>query len=231
VRHEHHGGVERLEVGLQPLQRGDVEVIRRLVEQQQVGIAGERARERGARQLAAGEGREVAVEVLVAEAEAVERGVDALAPGVAARMLQARLLARVGVHDGVIALGHPLLELAEPGLEGEEVAAAAEHVVAQGEVTVAGRALVVELDPRVLREGELPAVDGRLPGEHPQQRGLARAVPARERQAVAALELERDAPQQGRARHVLGEVRCDGDRHVITMVLLTRCAAPLRSCC
>ena len=34
----------------------DVEVVRRLVEQQQVGVAGERARERAARQLPAGEG-------------------------------------------------------------------------------------------------------------------------------------------------------------------------------
>ena len=46
------------EVALEPLERLDVEVVGRLVEQQQVGVAGQRAGQRGARQLAAGEGRE-----------------------------------------------------------------------------------------------------------------------------------------------------------------------------
>jgi hypothetical protein len=57
VSDEDDGRVEVDEVALQPLQRGDVEVVRRLVEQQQVGAGGERAGERGAGQLAAGEGR------------------------------------------------------------------------------------------------------------------------------------------------------------------------------
>ena len=77
VGHEHDRGVERLQVRLQPLERGDVEVVGRLVEQQQVGIAGQRPRQRGAGQLAAGERLQRAVEVLVAEAEPVQRRVDA----------------------------------------------------------------------------------------------------------------------------------------------------------
>ncbi len=211
VRHEHDRRVERLQVRLQPLERGDVEVVGRLVEQEQVGIARERAGQRRAGELPAGERGELPVQVLVAEAEAVEGRVDALAPVVAAGVLQAGLRARVRVHHGEVALGHLLLQLAQAGLEREEVAAAAEHVVAQGEVAVARRALVVELHADVLGEHELPAVHRRLPREHPQQRRLARAVAARERQPVAALELEGDAPEQGRARHVLGEVRCDRD--------------------
>src|SRR3954464_3530938 len=43
---------------LEPLERLDVEVVRRLVEQEQVGLGGERAGERGARERAAREGRE-----------------------------------------------------------------------------------------------------------------------------------------------------------------------------
>jgi len=39
VGDEHDRGVERDEVGLEPLERGDVEVVGRLVEQQQVGAA------------------------------------------------------------------------------------------------------------------------------------------------------------------------------------------------
>ena len=60
VRDEDDPGVERAELVLEPLEARDVEVVRRLVEEQQVGVAAERARERGARQLAAGERRRAA---------------------------------------------------------------------------------------------------------------------------------------------------------------------------
>ena len=63
MRDEDDRRVQAHEVALEPLERGDVEVVGRLVEQQQVGIAGERARERGARQLAAREAGEAAVEL------------------------------------------------------------------------------------------------------------------------------------------------------------------------
>jgi hypothetical protein len=55
VRDEDHRGVERLEVALQPLERGDVQVVGWLVEEQQVGIARERAGQRRASQLSTGE--------------------------------------------------------------------------------------------------------------------------------------------------------------------------------
>ena len=64
VRDEDHGRVERRQLALEPLEALDVEVVRRLVEQEQVGVAGERAAERGAGQLAARERRERPVEVV-----------------------------------------------------------------------------------------------------------------------------------------------------------------------
>ena len=79
------------ELLLEPLDRGHVEVVRRLVEQQQVGAARERACERRARQLAAGERVEAAVEVGVGEAEPAQDGGRAVAPVVAASVLEARL--------------------------------------------------------------------------------------------------------------------------------------------
>ena len=215
VGDEHDRGVERLQVRLQPLQRADVEVVRRLVEQQQVGVAGERARERGARQLAARERGERAIEVTVAEAEAMQRRVDALAPAVAARVLEARLRARVGVERGGVggAAGHRRLELREPLLDREQLLGAREHVVAQRERALARRALVVQRDARALAEGELAAVDRGLSGEHPQQRRLARAVAPGQRQSLPALEPERDAAQERLPHHVLGEVGGDDDGH------------------
>ena len=63
MRHEDDRGVDRLELALEPLEARDVEVVRRLVQEQEVGVAAERARQRGARQLAAGERGERALEV------------------------------------------------------------------------------------------------------------------------------------------------------------------------
>ena len=80
---EHDRRVQAGQRLLEPLERLDVEVVGRLVEQQQVGLGGERARERGARELAAGERLELAVEVGIDEAEAMEVLVGPLAPRVA----------------------------------------------------------------------------------------------------------------------------------------------------
>ena len=68
---EHDGRVERGERLLEPLERADVEMVGGLVEQQHVGAGRQRARQRGARQLAAAERIERTLEVDVAKAEPV----------------------------------------------------------------------------------------------------------------------------------------------------------------
>src|SRR5439155_22778615 len=55
VRDDDDPGVERLELSLQPLEGFDGEVVRRLVEQEQVRIAAERSRQRCTCQLSARE--------------------------------------------------------------------------------------------------------------------------------------------------------------------------------
>ena len=107
VRDEDDRGVDRGELALEPLEAVDVEVVRRLVEQEQVGVAGERAAERGARQLAAGEGGELAVEVGVAEAEPAQHGGGAVAPVPAARVLETRLRLGVAAQRRVVVRRRP----------------------------------------------------------------------------------------------------------------------------
>ena len=208
-------GVERLELGLQPLERVDVEVVGRLVEQEQVGLGGERAAQRRARELAAGERRQEPVHVRVLEAEVVQHVGRAVAPRVAAAVLELALPARVAVVQRRLGRsgGHLVLHAPQVLLHGDQVLGARGDVVAQGDLALARRALVVQDDPRALLQDDLAAVDRRLAREHAQQRRLARAVAPGDRQPVLALELERHAPQQGLARHVLGEVGCDEDRH------------------
>ena len=101
VRHEHDGGVERLQVALEPLQRLDVEVVGRLVEEQQVGVAGQRAGQRGARQLAAGEGlRGCGPGRSSRKPSPCSVALMRLAPVVAAGVLEPGLRGGVGVERG-----------------------------------------------------------------------------------------------------------------------------------
>ena len=121
--------VERLQLALQPLEAFDVEVVGRLVEEQEVRIAAERARERGARQLAAGEGLELAVELLVREAETAHDRGRALAPVVAAGMLEPRLRLAVPANRRVvvISVGHRPLEPPQLVLQRDQVTGAGER--------------------------------------------------------------------------------------------------------
>ena len=219
VRDEDHGRVERLQLLLEPLQVLDVEVVRRLVEQQQVGIAGERAGQRGARQLAAGEGRQLPVEVALREAEAAQRRRRPVAPGVAAGVLEPRLGLGVAAQRRLVVVAgrHRLLEPAQLLLGLDQVARARERVLAQRQAAVERRPLVVQRDPRALGEGELAAVDLALADEHPQQRRLAGAVRTGQRQAVAALDGERDSLEEQRAGELLAQVGSGDDGHALSV--------------
>ena len=215
MRDEDHGGVERLQLALEPLEAGDVEVVRRLVEEEQVGVAAERARERRARQLAARERAQRPVEVVVGEAEPAEDGGRTVAPAVAAGVLEARLRGRVAVQRRLVvdAAGHRLLEGAQLALDRDEVARAREDVLAQRQGPLERRPLVVERDPGALLEGELAAVLLGLAGEDPEQRRLPGAVRPGERDAVAPLDAERDAVEKERSGELLPEVGGDHDGH------------------
>ena len=215
VRDEDHGGVDRRQLALEPLEALDVEVVRRLVEQQQVGVARERAAERGARQLAARERLELPVEVVVAEAEPAQHRGGAVAPVPAAGVLEARLRLAVAAHRRVVvgAARHRLLELAQLLLDPHQVGCARERVLPQRQAAVARRALVVERDARPLLERDLAALDRRLADDRAEQRRLAGAVLAREREPLAAVDGEGDPVEERVAGELLAEVGCDQDRH------------------
>jgi hypothetical protein len=123
VRDEDHGRVDRLELALEPFEAGDVEVVGRLVEEEQVGVAAESAGERGARQFASREGGEGAVEVGRREAEVARDRVEALAPGIAACVLEARLGLGVEAERRrlVVAGSHGLFEAPQLLLRRREV--------------------------------------------------------------------------------------------------------------
>ena len=212
---EDHRGVERRQLALEPLEALDVEVVRRLVEQQQVGIGGEGARERGARQLAAGERVERPVEVGVGEPEAADDRRRAVAPRPAACVLEPRLRLAVAPQRrvGVVAAGHRLLEPPQLVLDRDEVARAGERVLPQREPLAARRALVVQRDACVLRKRELSRLDGRLADERAEERRLPRPVRPREREPVAPAQPERDPVEERVAGELLAQPGRDQHGH------------------
>src|SRR5262249_10497877 len=94
-----------------------------------------------------------------------------------------------------------------------EVGRAREDVLAQRPAARRGRPLVVEGDTGALLEGELAALERDLSREGAQERGLAGPVRAGERQAVPALDLERDAVEERVSGELLAEGGGDDDGH------------------
>ena len=142
VRDEHDRRVERRQLALEPLEALHVEVVRRLVEQEEVGVGREGTGERGPRQLSAGERVERPVEVGVAEPEPAEDRRGAIAPRPPARVLEPRLRLAVAAQGRgrVVAARHRLLEPRELLLDRDEVAGAREGVLAEGQPLAARRA-------------------------------------------------------------------------------------------
>ena len=154
----------------------------------------------------------------------------AVAPQVAAARLQTSLRAAVAGEQRLVArpIGHAPLQLGQLGLDRELLDAARKHVLAQRAATLARGALVVQHDPRALRQTQLAAVDRLLPREHPQQRRLARAVAPGDRHARAALELEGHPAQKRLPGHVLVQVGCDQYGHRLLMVGVRQSLLSLR---
>ncbi len=215
VGDEDDGSVDRLELALQPLEVLDVQVVRRLVEEQEVGLARQDTRKGSSRHLASGERAERPVEVVLGEAEAAHRRCGVVAPAPAARVLEPRLSVGVPPKRDVVvcASRHRLLEAPELGLRLEQVARARERVLAECEIELERRALVVERDPGSLREGELSALQRRLADNRPQERRLPRPVGTGQGRAIAPADGERDPVEERVAGELLAELGCDQDRH------------------
>ena len=174
MRDDDDRAVELSDEGLEPREAGEVEVVRRLVEQQHVEAAEQDRRERGARRLAAGEAGEPAVEPDV-EPELREHGGRARLQVAAAAGEEC--VERVVVVRGELRLGaeprgepvHPLGRGGDSGAPCEvcEQRLAVERVALLRQVADGERRRVAPDDS---------AVRLVLAGEQPEQRRLARAV-------------------------------------------------------
>ena len=197
VADEHDRGVQPVQVLLEPLDGVDVEVVGGLVEQQHVGLAGQRPGQRGAGQLTAREGVQRPFQVIGCEAQAAGDRLQLRPPAVTARLLELRRRPVVAAHGGRrgVTGGHAGLERAQLVLQTGRLGGTLADVLAQRDAAGQRRPLVVQRHPGARRQLQRAGVGGQLAGQDPQQRGLAGAVSAHQGHPVARPHDRRDVSQ------------------------------------
>src|SRR5438093_2869913 len=220
VARQEDGRVDLPEERLDRLDRVDVHVVRRLVEQEDVLLLRVREGARGEDLglLAAGEGAEPLVEELLADAQVVEDWIvddHALAPGGApgdvegfvAGHARARVRGVPGVRSG-----HPRLEAGELRLDRLRLRARGGEDVPHDYLRRNVRDLREVTVPEAGLEDEVPQVRRRLAREEPEQGALPRAVRADEGDLVPRLEEEVGVLEDERGAPGLPEVPARDNR-------------------
>jgi hypothetical protein len=196
----HHDGARVVaQEALEPQDRLEVEVVGRLVEQQQVGSREQDLGERDPHLPAARQRRDVVRHLIVDEAEAVQDGLGARLELVAAEVLVARLDLAEPRDDVVEIVAGGL----EPRAERGELLAEPRHLAGAGAGLGEDRspAQLADVLPEVAQR-QLPrpldrAVVGLLlAGDQPEHRGLARAVGPDQADLLAGVDLKRRIDEQ-----------------------------------
>jgi hypothetical protein len=130
---EHHGRVERDQLALEPFEARHIEMVCRLVEQEQIRISSEGTRKRCACQLSARERLQPAIEIGVHKAEAPHDADRAVTPRVTTRVLQPGLRVRIATERCLVvcSLCHLDLEAPKLILERDQLGGSRQHVLAQ----------------------------------------------------------------------------------------------------
>ena len=193
--HEQRAGAA-LEERLEPEDRLDVEVVRRLVHQQDVGLAEHRACHRHAHLPAARKRADVAVDALVLEAEAMEDFARLALERVAAEVLVFLLDMAEPLEDPVHVAGfrrvsHRGLKVLELVMQVAQPAAAGNHFVDDRPAAHLLDVLPEIADREALRDRDVALVRRLFSGDHPEERRLPGPVRAHEADLVARVQLER----------------------------------------
>ena len=232
VRDDDERSLELLEVGLEPRDALRVEVVRGLVEEEDVGIGKQEPRERDAAALAAGERRDVRVRGR--QAQRLHRELDVVVE-----------LPEVPFVDFVLEAAHLRVELVELRVvrhlaqEAADLVVAVElrlrlgdalaHALLDGLGRVELRLLRQIADTRGVGDDALPHELRVLAGEDLEERRLAGAVHADDADVGAVEEREVDVLEHGLGAVLLGDVD-EGDRvfagHVASPAVRRRRRAP-----
>ena len=207
--HQQRAGA-RFQEAFEPDDRLDVEMVGRLVHQQDVGLAEQHARHRHAHLPAAGQRADVAVDPLVVEPEAVEHFAGLRLERVAAEVLVLLLHFAEAREDGVhlagpIRIAHRVIELLELVMQIADAAAAENRLVEHRAARHLLDVLAEIADRQLLRDRHVAFVGDLLAGDQPEQRGLSGSVRADQADFLSRIELERGVDEEELAAVLLAD--------------------------
>ena len=179
---------------LQPLQRRHIEVVRGFVEEQNVGVIEQQAREPETGSLATRERRDLAIDE-TAEAEPAKDPPERRLEVVPARVLEVMLGIGIAFERRRIAARDLLLETPQLALELTEMRGRATRVLDDRARRILEELLPQETDPGAARERDGAAVGRIETGRDAQQRGLPRPIRTDKADAVTLADPERDVLQ------------------------------------
>src|SRR5438552_11231370 len=179
---------------LQPLRRRHIEVVRGFVEEQNVGVIEQQAREPETGSLATRERSERAIDE-PAEAAPAKDPPERRLEVVPARVLEVMLRIGIAFERRRIAARDLVLETPQLALELTEMRGRATRVLDDRARRILEELLPQEADPGAARERDGAAVGRIETGRDAQQRGLPRPIRADEADAVALADPERDVLQ------------------------------------
>ena len=193
MRDEQQRAGELAQVVLQPADRVDVEVVRRLVEQEQIGLGDERLAEERASPPAAGQ---LAERTIGRQRQPRHDGLDTLLepPSIALLELVLEVAQPLELGMAVGDLSRHVVILRD---ERAELAQAGGDFVEDRAIRRAGDVLIETRDAQPGRPPDRSAVGRDLAGDHLEQARLARPVAADEADALARLDAKAGVLEEG----------------------------------
>src|SRR5690606_8130360 len=195
VRDDEAGAVPATEELLKPLEHLEVEVVRRLVEKEEVRVGQQRLGEGDSGLLATAEAGDGIIELVLREAEALQDFVGAVLDVVAAGGLEADAQPVVLLHERFkidARLGHLVLDLAHPLLHLKDRREGEPGLVAQRVIAREVRLLRQVGDAQTSSRDDLARVRMLDTGDDAEHGRLAGAVDADKGDVLPLLNLERD---------------------------------------
>ena len=210
VGHGHQAAAVAAQERLQPGRAGEVEVVGRLVQEQQVRRPQQQRRQHHPRPLPARERPDAPVARQVCQPQAGQHGVDPVIQVVAATALEplgdVAILGQGSVERGALDLGQPRFEQAQSVLQAPQPANGIADQILDGQPGHVRLLLGQVADLDAARYGHSAGVGVKLAGDDPEQRRLAGAVRADEPDALAGPDLERDGVEHDHRPVRLGDL-------------------------
>ena len=212
VRGHEQRALVRLEEAFEPDDRLDVEVVGRLVHQQDVGLAEQHAGHRHAHLPAARQRADVAVDALIVEAEAVQHFARLALERVSAEVVVLLLHLAEAREDPVHVvrargIRHRVLQILELVMQIADASAARDRLVEHRAARHLLDVLAEVADRQLLRHRDLALVGAFFAGDHPENGGLAGAVGPDQAGLFSRIELERRVDEEDLLAVLLADVR------------------------